>query len=265
MTSHLPLPPPFSDSRPAHGHFGRYLWPVVLLFLTKPGLGDAVGRSMEIRAQLTPRQITVLSTELSAKIKQLTVQEGDHFSKGQLLVAFDCATHDAQLRKRLATLKASRKKLQVNKRLSELSSIRELDVEMARIEVAKAEAEVDIQRITVDQCTIKAPFAGGVAQRMARPYEYLKAGSPLMEIVNDHDLNLALIVPSHWLPWLKVGQPFRIHVDETKKSYPATVIRLGIQVDPVSQSIKVIGRIVGVFPELKPGMSGRVVFPSPPG
>ena len=52
-----------------------------------------------------------------------------------------------------------------------------------------------------------------------------------------------------------------MRIEETEKSYPAKVTRLGGRVDPVSQSIRVIGEITGKAPELMAGMSGRVNFP----
>ena len=71
-------------------------------------------------------------------------------------------------------------------------------------------------------------------------------------------------MPSAWLRWLKTGFAFSVAVDETGKTYPATVVRTGARVDPVSQSIKVIGRITENAPELIPGMSGPVDFERPP-
>ena len=63
---------------------------------------------------------------------------------------------------------------------------------------------------------------------------------------------------SRWLSWLKVGYKFDLHIEETDKSYPVSVTRLGGRVDPVSQSIKVFGEILSGANELmadlaKPG------------
>jgi len=52
-------------------------------------------------------------------------------------------------------------------------------------------------------------------------------------------------------------------VDETDKTYPARVTRLAGRVDPVSQSIKVVGEITAAAPELMAGMSGRANITPP--
>lgn len=74
---------------------------------------------------------------------------------------------------------------------------------------------------------------------------------------------MELIAPSHWLTWLKPETRFKVKIEETGKVYAAKVVRLGGRVDPVSQSIKVIGRITENAPELIPGMSGPVDFERP--
>ena len=43
----------------------------------------------EIRAQLTPRQYTTLSSELAGRIDRISTKLGEHFKKGDNLIAFD--------------------------------------------------------------------------------------------------------------------------------------------------------------------------------
>lgn len=72
-----------------------------------------------------------------------------------------------------------------------------------------------------------------------------------------------MIVPSRWLVWLKPDYPFHVEIDETGKTYPARVTRLGGRVDAVSQSIRVFGEITSPAPELMAGMSGKVDIEPP--
>ena len=82
-----------------------------------------------------------------------------------------------------------------------------------------------------------------------------------MEIINDKDLEIEFIAPSRALPNLKPGKAFKVTLDETKHTYNAEIIRTGGRVDPVSQTIKVYGRIIGNSPDLLPGMSGSIELP----
>jgi multidrug efflux pump subunit AcrA (membrane-fusion protein) len=66
------------------------------------------------------------------------------------------------------------------------------------------------------------------------------------------------MAPSKSLPELSLGRHFQVTLNETNKAYQAEITRLGGKVDPVSQTIKVYGRIVDKNAELLPGMSGAV-------
>jgi multidrug efflux pump subunit AcrA (membrane-fusion protein) len=83
----------------------------------------------------------------------------------------------------------------------------------------------------------------------------------MLKIIDTSTLELDLIVPSKWLQWLKPGSPFTFAVDETGKSSGAVVDRLLPEVDPVSKTLKIIGRFNSTDNgQTIPGMSGTATF-----
>jgi membrane fusion protein, multidrug efflux system len=216
-----------------------------------------------IRAQISPRRSTMLASELAGKIDDLSVREGERFKEGQKLVGFDCAPHRARLNKATAQQQAARKAYEVNSRLDKLGSVSTLELEAAAAQLSAAEAETAMTRIMVERCVVTAPFPGRVAEMKVRRYEYVGEGKDLMEILDDHDLEVEMIVPSRWLVWLTQGNKFKVPIDETGKTYTAEVTRLSARIDPVSQSIKVFGKVVNRQDDLLAGMSGRAVFAVP--
>ena len=112
----------------------------------------------------------------------------------------------------------------------------------------------------ISKCKVAAPFSGRIAEQKVREQQYVQPGQALLDILDDSALELEFIVPSRWLQWVRPGYSLRIRIDETGRSYPARVQRLGARVDPVSQSVKVVAVIEGKFPELLAGMSGRASF-----
>ncbi|MDK9723003.1 MAG: efflux RND transporter periplasmic adaptor subunit [Rhodospirillales bacterium] len=216
-----------------------------------------------IPAQLVSVQRTVLSAEIPAKIEKITVKEGDRFDKGQVLVAFDCALQRAQLTEAQALAAAAEKTRSAHARLLQLNATGELDLAKATSEAVVAKAKVNSAEVLVSKCAIAAPFAGRVAERKAEPHQYAQAGQALLEILDDGALEAEFIVPSAWAPKLKNGMAVNIVVDETKKTYPARIVRLGAKVDAVSHSVKIAAAIENRYPELLAGMSGGVRV-SPP-
>lgn len=216
--------------------------------------------AQSIRAQLLPRRYTTLAAEVSAKINRLPIPEGGRFKEGDVVVAFDCTLHTAQLQKAEAAFSAASRTWEANKRLSELNAVGKLELDVSKAEMEKTKAEVDSSAAYVSKCTIAAPFTGRVAEQKAREQQFVQPGQPLLEILDDTTLELEFIVPSRWLAWLKEGHPFRVRIDETGRTYPAKVQRIGARVDAVSQSVKISAVIDGQFRELIAGMSGRASF-----
>ncbi len=218
-----------------------------------------------IRAQLLPRRYTTLAAEIGAKISRLPVPEGASFRAGQLLASFDCSVQQALLRKHQAELQAAEKNMHAHEELKKLNSVGQLELDLAQAAVQRVRAELGSQQAILDKCTLTAPFSGRVAEQKVREQQFVQPGQPMLEILDDSVLELEFIVPSAWLGWLRVGGEFRVVIDETGKSYPARLTRLGARVDPVSQSFKVAAAISGQFPELMAGMSGRVDITPPAG
>ena len=220
--------------------------------------------SNELRAQLTPRDYTTMAAEIGAKVERIAMREGERFTKGQVLVAFDCSLQRAQLEEARASLGAAQKTVAVNKRLLELQTIGKLEMDVSTAEVDKAAARVGGMAATVTKCALMAPFDGRVVEQKVRSQQYVQPGQALLDILDDTELELDFVVPSKWLVWLKPGHGFQVAMDETAKTYPAKLIRVGARIDPVSQTVKVTGTIGGHFPELSAGMSGKVLLSPPP-
>ncbi|MDY0037942.1 MAG: efflux RND transporter periplasmic adaptor subunit [Zoogloea oleivorans] len=214
----------------------------------------------EIRAQLSPRRYTTLAAEIGAKVSRLPVSEGSAFKQGQSLIQFDCSLQQAQINKARAALGAADKTWQANKRLAELNSVGKVELEISEAEVMKARAEVAANSAVLGKCNVAAPYAGRIAEQKVREQQYVQPGQAVLEIIDDSVLELEFIVPSKWLAWIKTGSALQVRIDETGKTYPAKVQRIGARVDPVSQSIKLNAVIDGKFTELIAGMSGKVLM-----
>lgn len=236
--------------------------PATTASMAPPVGGSALDRR-EIRAQLAPRRYTTLAAEIGAKINRLPVYEGAAFKAGQSLIVFDCTLQQAQLNKARAALTATEKTWQANKRLAELNSVGRVELALSEAEVLKARAEVAAHAAVIGKCSVTAPFAGRVAEQKVREQQYVQPGQALLEILDDSSLELEFIVPSKWLAWLKPDADFQVQIDETGKTYPAKVLRIGARVDPISQSIKLTAVINGKFKELIAGMSGKVLIAPP--
>lgn len=213
-----------------------------------------------IRVLLAPAIETTLVSQFAGRVSAVNVNLGDKFTKGKTLVAFDCGEQQARLQMATAELASARENYEAKLRLQGLQQAGEVEVAIAASLVAKNNAQVNLNRVQMAQCTVSAPFSGRVAKILVKPHQGVNIAQPLMEIVSDGPLKIRLNAPAKWLSWLKPGTPFDIDIDETGKRYPAKVSALNGRVDAVSQTIELEATMLKGASELLPGMSGTARF-----
>lgn len=213
-----------------------------------------------VRGLIKPVEKAVISSQIAARVNKIPFKTGDSFNKGDTLVNFDCSFYRADLASAEATYKSKQNIFENNKELLALNAISDIDVSISESEMQVARADRTMKAIRVGQCKIKAPYSGRVIEIAINEHETVPADKEILSILNDRDLEIELIVPSNWLTWLSKGEQFSFLIDETGKTLDAKVAKIGSVVDPVSQTIKLIGRFEGSPDGVLSGMSGTAQF-----
>jgi membrane fusion protein, multidrug efflux system len=213
-----------------------------------------------VRGLIKPVEKAVISSQIAARISKIPFKSGDSFKKGDLLVKFDCSFYRADLASAEATFKSKQNVFENNKQLLALNAISDIDVSISESEMQVARADRTMRAIRVGQCKINAPYSGRVIEVAINEHETVPADKEILSILNDRDLEIELIVPSNWLTWLTAGEQFSFLIDETGKTLEAKVAKIGAVVDPVSQTIKLIGRFEDNLDGVLSGMSGTAQF-----
>ncbi len=207
---------------------------------------------------------TMFSSETTGQIIFLPVQEGSAFNKGDTLLKLDCRLQAAELAKAIAEQEATSKALESAKKLKGYGSISEFEYVKTKSEADAANATVQKLKVTVEKCTVIAPFAGGVAEIKVHLYETVKPGDPLLKVVNTENLTFEVQVPSQWLSWLHIDSPFSVRINDINKTIPAKVTLINPEIEPISQTVKIVGLISPPNPLLRPGMTGQAIFDDNP-
>jgi membrane fusion protein (multidrug efflux system) len=222
------------------------------------------GAWRDIRVQVVPHTYATIGAPMAGRLSEFPLRDGDRFDQGQVIARFVCAEQEGSLARAKAVLEEKRQVLATNSQLRNLGTSSGLEYRVALAQVAEATADVQTATAVVDNCVVRAPFAGRVSGISVQPQEFVSLGAPLLDILDDRSLELELIVPSRWLSWLQPGTVFTVAVDETGKSYHAAISRLSGKVDAVSQSIKAYAHLTDPAPDLLAGMSGRANLVPPP-
>ncbi len=218
-------------------------------------LAASTSASSDARGVLRARDQAVLASELSGRIVELPFSEGESFKKGDTLARFDCSAYQAQLNAAQAASRGASEELAHNKQLAALNSVGRFEVARAEAKLTEAQAQSQVYQVQVKRCSVLAPYDGQVVQRKVQRYESVSAGAPLLEIVDNHSLEIHLLVPSRWMGKLKPGQTFNFTPDETGQAFTATVKRLGARIDEGSQTLLLVATVPNAS-GLLAGMSG---------
>ena len=217
-----------------------------------------------IGVQVTARATAMISAPMAGQLIEFPSSDGDAIKEGQVLARFNCAQQEATRGRARAELVKRQDILGTQKSLKALNAYSKADFATAQNDVEVAKADLALTQTAVDNCEIKAPFGGRVANVPVRNFQFVQVGAPLLDLVNDQDLELEFIVPSVWLSWLKIGATARVEVTETQVAYASRITRISGKVDAASQTIKIYGRIgEGDTSSLLPGMSGTAHFTGP--
>lgn len=214
----------------------------------------------KIHAVIIAEEVATLSSPMMGYLQKLAIKEGNLFKKDDLLAEFECKIQKAELQKANAQVKLTAINKDSYERLNKLGSASMAKVAESEADYNKAIAEEKIADKRVADCFVKAPFSGQVTELFVHQYETLQLNQKLFTIMDNDSLVVNVLVPSQWLSWLKIGDKFQLFINENHKTYTAVVERIVNQVDAVSRSVTVIGKIQGEGSDLKSGMSGDAVF-----
>lgn len=229
---------------------------------TAPDATQQHTQKSPVRGVVRSTNEATLSSGIPAQIQNMPFQEGMSFKKGELLVQFNCDKQQAEYRAAREAIKVKRNTVNTNKELQKFESIGQFELTASIAELNQVTAQAQALASEVSHCSIKAPYAGQVKEQLALRYESVTAGQPVISIIDTQNLEVDMVIPSHWLTWLTVKTNFSFSVDETRQSFTGKIARISPSVNPVSKTVKVIGQLMP--PEsnqlILPGMSGTAHF-----
>lgn len=217
-----------------------------------------------IRVLLVAELETTLSAQMNGTLGDLKASLGKQVPKGAMLVQLQCNEAQARANVAEAELAQARQNLDAKRTMRDLNAVGDLEVSLANTELQKAIGSRALAVTQAGYCYVRAPFAARVAKVYVKPYQTVSTGTPLFDVVSDSALKVRLNVPSAMLRQLKTGQPFKVSILETGKTYPAKVTAINARVDAVAQTVELEARLDEAYPELIAGMSGVARFPSAP-
>jgi RND family efflux transporter MFP subunit len=132
-------------------------------------------------------------------------------------------------------------------------------VDVARTNVANAQAQLALAQKNVSYSVIPAPIDGFVIERTADLGEYVSPQQKVATIVRTNPLRIRIDVPEQAIPEVKVGQSVSITTSAwPDKNFSGRVARIAPNVTAASRTLTVEAEIQNRDNALKPGQFATV-------
>ena len=132
-------------------------------------------------------------------------------------------------------------------------------VDVARTNVANAQAQLALARKSLSYAVIPAPIDGYVAERTADLGEYVSPQQKVVTIVRTNPLRIRIDIPEQAIPEVRVGQSVSITTSAwPDKNFAGRVARIAPNVSATSRTLTVEAEIDNSSGALKPGQFATV-------
>lgn len=213
---------------------------------------------------LLPGRTALLKSQYDGVLEKVDALVGDRVRAGQLLCQLVAEQEKVERDRAEALLKKTEADLDRARRLHSKGGTSDEALEKAETEYKLAKADFDLASIRLEEHSVRAPFAGVVAERYVDPGASVEAGDPLIRVTALSPLRLEVLLPETMLPSF-TGPT----VVQLSTSFPDTTIDV-----PVDLGVIVVDPSSGMFPlqieidnaegHLVPGVSCAVSVPAVP-
>ena len=132
-------------------------------------------------------------------------------------------------------------------------------VDVARTNVANAQAQLALARRSLSYAVIPAPIDGYVAERTADLGEYVSPQQKVVTIVRTNPLRIRIDIPEQAIPEVRTGQSVSITTSAwPDRNFSGRVARIAPNVSATSRTLTVEAEIENSSGALKPGQFATV-------
>lgn len=215
---------------------------------------DTLRTGPQLSGTLVPEREARLRAEVSGRVLQTTVEQGQRVGEGTLLGRIDdaavtdqAASAKSGVTQAQLTVDQATRELQRSKTLLAAGAIAERDRESAERALAGAEAaladakaRLSLAEKNIRNTLIKAPFAGVVSERAVSPGDVVSPGTALFTIVDPTSLRLEASVPAEAIGSIRVGAPVMFAVNGYPgRKFEGKVMRINPTADQQTRQVRI--------------------------
>jgi membrane fusion protein (multidrug efflux system) len=212
---------------------------------------------------LQARQGVMLRPEVSGRVARIGFADGQPVKQGQVLIQFDDALQQAQLRQAQAQAAIAQTNLQRQRDLLAQNFVSQSAVDQSAAAVEVAQAQVALNRAQLARMRLLAPFDGVAGIGNVDRGDYLREGADIVGIEDLSAMTVDFRLAERWSARVAKGQPVEMLVDAMPgQRFAGKVQAIDSQLDANGRSVLVRATIDNPKRTLRSGMfaRARVIF-----
>jgi RND family efflux transporter MFP subunit len=217
---------------------------------------------LEIPGAVESSRRAVLSSRLSASIVELKLHEGDVVKAGETLVRLSAEALSAAVSAAEVWDEAATRDLERAEALLAKGAATRNEVENATTSAAGARAALSAAREALAHATIRAPFGGRIAKKLASVGDTVNPGTPLLEIEGEGGLEVVASVERALHERLALGRKLDVRIDGIDTPVTATVRTLAASADPSTHRFTIRAEVRAAA-GIRAGLYARIAVPFP--
>jgi membrane fusion protein (multidrug efflux system) len=196
-----------------------------------------------------------VSADLPGVVRKITFDSGKSAGAGQMLVELDTSQERAQLAAAEAQRDLAKLTLDRARGLRERDVISQADLDRAQADFKQADANVDQIRAVIGRKQIRAPFGGVLGLRQVNLGQYLAGGDPVVSLQSMDPVYVNFSVPQQEVGELRPGDVVRVAAESAAVSGRAgRVTAINSLVDEATRNMQVQATFQNPDHRLRPGM-----------
>jgi len=220
----------------------------------------ALAENISVPGTLLPFETTDIRPEISGRVVEINIPEGQMAQKGLLLVRLFDEDLQAQLKKLEVQLSIARKTAERQNELLKINGISQQEYDLSELSVNNLKADIELVKVDIAKTQIRAPYHGRIGLRNISPGAYVTPADILTTISQVDNLKLEFTVPEKYSASMRPGKTVKFTIDGMNQEFTATVQAAATIIESNTRSLKVRGVVKSNHPDLVPGGFAKVLL-----
>lgn len=216
-----------------------------------------VTQYLELAGPVVPVRGAQISSEESGTVAGIGRDKGERVDDHAVILTLDRRLLAAELAAAEAQLELRQYSHERTSQLHAAGKISELELLQSAAELAAARSTRDVARTRHDRSSIKAPFAGIVADRYVEPGELVSPGTPVARVIDPYVLKLEGSLTEQEVTWVQAGMVAAVQVEGMDQPVQGTVAWVGFEAGQRTGKFPVEVHVPNPDLRLRSGAIGR--------